>query len=937
MTFFYLNARSICKKGKLDELECIIRAIPKTVHIIILSETWIQNENQAARLALPNYTHYFNFRTDTTGGGVSAYVHNNLKHSLSESSYTDGNNYLWIRLQNYALEIGIIYKPGDTNFQKFIEVYNSQLNQRPRTVIFGDFNIDLRTRDKYSRTYKEVLSETGHFVLNKISKKYHTRGSQTKKSILDHVCTNLKSNSFHIALIESSMSDHRQIYVELKEIKPVSKIIHKYEAIDYNKLYSDANEHGFEELRDDYTILENRIKNYIQKSKIPKKKILNMPQKDWINSSIIQGINRRNSLWAELKKNPENASTKEMYFTAKNQICKQIKETKENYFYKEFTNCAHKPKKMWNLINNLASNKIKQICAPSKLIVDSIEITDAKLIAENFNKYFSSIGKQLADQIPRIYHDNYTNALPETNYNSKLETLTPCSPDEIIKIIKNLDSNASTGIDGISTKAVKCISHLIANNLSICFNKLLSEGIFPQTLKIAKVMPIFKSGPKTEPGNYRPISVLPIMSKILEKILFSRLEEYLNSINFLYDHQYGFRPKSNTLSSTIDLVTKIRMNIDSKNVVLGIFIDLKKAFDTVSHQLLIKKLERIGIGGQALKMIESYLKDRSQVVKFENDIQSQALPVTCGVPQGSILGPLLFLTYINNLQEIGLCGDVTLYADDTCLFYYGSNILDLFKKAQKDLDRLYSWFQYNLLTVNISKTCYVIFKAKSKPLPTYPQLKIDNIPLQEKDCEKYLGLRLDSRLSWNTQIEHVRTKLMSLMASLKNITRCIPRQIRFTIYNCLVKPHLLYLIEVWGSGPKTKLAELQIAQNKIIKILFHYNYLTSTAKIYEETKIMTVKQLYVYCTCILVRKILTSSLHTNLTLTKVKQVNKRSTRRASFIVTPKIRTNYGRKMFTYEGAQLYNLLPPDIKSETSFRLFKSKLAEYVVERYFLSV
>lgn len=194
---------------------------------------------------------------------------------------------------------------------------------------------------------------------------------------------------------------------------------------------------------------------------------------------------------------------------------------------------------------------------------------------------------------------------------------------------------------------------------------------------------------------------------------------------------------------------------------------------------------------------------------------------------------------------------------------------------------------------------------------------------------------MDSKLTWNAHIDKIKSKLSSLIGSLRNITRCIPHKLRHTIYNTLVKPHLLYLIEIWGSAAKTKLAELQIAQNKIIKLLFNYPYLTSTTQIYNETKIMNLKQLYTYCTCLLVRKICHKTIHTNLTFTKTNQITKRNTRRASFLVLPKTRTNFGKKMVTYEGAQLFNKLPATLKQATSYNLFKFKLGQHVLQNHTL--
>lgn len=932
LRLFYLNARSIRKKGKFDELKCILRSLPNIIHVILLTETWISSETQALELRLNNYTHYYNYRTDARGGGVSAYIHNDLKHSLSESQYLGGNNYLWIQLEKYKLEIGVIYKPGHTNFKNFIEVYDLQLQQRKRAIVFGDFNIDLLTKDDKSKQYRDITRESGYVILNKISKKYCTRECHTKKSILDHVSTNLRTDYFHMAILDSPMSDHKQIYLEIKKTKPPPKLRMQYEAIDYIKLYKSIEITNFDDTQNNYELLESKIKLCTNESKVTKTKILNSPQKDWIDKNVIAEINRRNVLWTELKKNLNDDNLESRFQSKRMQVAKFIQETKDSYYYKEFTNCYNKPKKMWNLVNTLANNKIKQRCAPPKLLIDSKFVTEPNHICQIFNNYFATIGSMLANEIPKPFHDENTQALPKTpiQNNYKMSQFKPCTEIEIMKIIDSLDPNCSTGLDGINTKAIKCIKVLIANPLTKCFNKLLHDGEFPDSLKMARVTPIFKSGSTTDPGNYRPISVLPVISKILEKILYNRLEVYLDSINFISDRQYGFRPKSNTLTATIDLVTKIKQNIDSKKIVVGIFIDLKKAFDTVSHKLLLKKLESLNISGSVLKMFESYLKNRSQVVKMDNNnYQSSAIPITCGVPQGSILGPLLFLIYINNINEIGLNGHITLYADDTCLFYFGSSMLELIPQAQNDLNTLSTWFQYNLLTINIAKTCYIVFKAKNKIIQSHDPLTINNIPLQQKNTEKYLGLRMDSQLTWNTQIDYIRNKLSSLLGSLRNIVRCIPRKLRYTIYNTLVKPHLMYLIEIWGSAAKTKLANLQIIQNKIIKMLFNYPYLTATSKIYEDTKIMNIRQLYTYNVCIFVRKALSKTIHTNITLKKYKHVTKRSTRRASLIVLPKARTNYGKKTITFEGVQLFNKVPSHIKNVSSHNAFKYQLAQYL--------
>ena len=276
-----------------------------------------------------------------------------------------------------------------------------------------------------------------------------------------------------------------------------------------------------------------------------------------------------------------------------------------------------------------------------------------------------------------------------------------------------------------------------------------------------------------------------------------------------------------------------------------------------------------------------------------------------------------------------LSGHLTLYADDTCLFYFGSNINDVTAQAQQDIDTLHKWFNHNLLTINASKTCYIIFKTKNKIIAPHDPLTVDNFPIEQKNCEKYLGLRIDNHLTFKYQIDYINKKLSSLIGSLINISKCIPKKIKYNIYNSLVKSHLLYLIEIWGNTGKSKLQALQRKQNKIIKILFGYPTLTPTTELYKDTNIMNLRQLYVYNACIFIKKNISKLIRSNLTF--IKQNSKRSSRRASLLVLPKIRTKLAKKNINFDGAQLYNKLPASVKNVSSVNEFKSKLSKYILE------
>lgn len=928
-----MNARSLVRAGKFDELRCIVVSLRP--HIVVVCETWIKNASDLNMIQIPNYTHYSNHRKSRRGGGVSIFVHNDLKHTLIEEHCIDDEiHYLWIHLERQCLDIGAVYNPGRNKVDSFLEAFSMQLQTKKRAIVFGDFNFDLITPDRYTRKYKDTLNENGYRILNKICKKHCTRETEFRKSILDHVCTNLKHNNININIIDTSMSDHKHIYVEIEKFQPAPIKKTMYTMVNYSELYQMVeNVLSNTETKKtiDYNALEEIILNCTARSTINKTKLINPPLQDWINKDIIHDINERNTLWYNYKKNKSDKNLEIKFKEVRARVNEIIQKTKKTYYLNYFKNHMKKPKKMWKAINNLSRNKIKDMVGPRKLVVNTNTIvTDEKEICECFNSYFSTIGSVLANAIPNLQATNQHYKAPNISEATNLTNFEPATTDEIRKIIEQLDTNTSCGIDGISTKSVKCIQNLIVTPLTNCINDCLARGVFPDSLKIAKVTPIHKSGDKSDPCNYRPISVLPVISKIFEKVIYTRIEKYLDTRKILYKKQYGFRPRSNTLSASIDLVTKIKNKIDEKQIVLGIFIDLKKAFDTISHKIMLEKLLEIGITGRAHDILSSYFQNRKQIVKI-GPHQSTSSLITFGVPQGSILGPLLFLIYINNLQHIGLTADITLYADDTCLFYFGHSIKTLTSKAQNDLNLLNNWFLSNTLTINTTKTNFVIFAAKNKKIHDFDKIYINHEIIKEKSHEKYLGLILDRQLNWKQHIDKIKAKLTSLTGIIRNIAKCLPRKVKYIIYNSLIKPHIDYLIEIWGTAAKSNLEIVQIAQNKLIKSLFHYNFRTPSKKIYEETKIMTIKQTYTYFTCILIYKILNKQIHTSLSFQKKGRIQKMKLRNANNLILRSPRTNYGVKNIEFEGVKMYNKLPVKIKDAQSLVSFKNKLKTYIFE------
>lgn len=318
-------------------------------------------------------------------------------------------------------------------------------------------------------------------------------------TILDHVCTNIENHSFSFSIIESALSDHRQIYLEIGGLAPKVNEKVQYQALDYDKLYTNALKANLNNEVNDYSNLEKFIQEQVNSSKINKVKINNPPQQYWITKDIIDSIHLRNKLWHQAKTLPQDISAQKSFEEQREKVKNMIKTQKKIYYHNLFQKNYNHPKKLWELINSLALNKNKESSAPPKLISDSELVTDGNKICDLFNAFFSSVGANLASQISGNYHSNTDSHLIVDNNHSfakenMLTELSPCNSNEISNIINDLDNNTSTGLDGISTKAIKCLKSIIIEKLTDCINAHLSLGVFPETLKAARVTPIYKSG-----------------------------------------------------------------------------------------------------------------------------------------------------------------------------------------------------------------------------------------------------------------------------------------------------------------------------------------------------------------------------------------------------------------------------------------------------------
>ena len=618
-------------------------------------------------------------------------------------------------------------------------------------------------------------------------------------------------------------------------------------------------------------------------------------------------------------------------------VFKRVAQKAEQLFYKEkFDARSNSIKQLWTNLNTLFSfsNSKKRQNKPhiSKITVNNNTFTDTFDICNVFNSHFCNVGPKLAASIPSC-KNGYMKYCDAPLLNSMY--CCPVTEREVLKIVSCL-KNKSPGHDNIGSKLLKLIINEIVDVLVHIFNLSFSSGIVPPALKLAKVIPIHKKGATDQPGNYRPISLLSIFEKIMEKLMHYRLSKFLSSQNILYKYQYGFRSHYSTSLALIELTDNLYFHLDQREALAGIYLDLQKAFDTVDHDILLYKLSNYGVRGHVLDWFRSYLTDRQQFVSIRN-VHSNAGKLCCGVPQGSVLGPLLFLVYINDIQNCVPGTSIKLFADDTNIFISSPTVDLVYIQANDVLSKLSDWFAENKLSLSIDKTCYSIFSKLDSDSNSHHSVNIDGFGIQRVSNTRYLGVIIDKTLSWKDHIDYVYKKLLKFVGIFYKLRYKLNSSVLRMLYFALVHPHLLYGIEVYANTYQCNLTRLVVLNNKILRILQNEGIRTRVVNLYRNYHTLPVPLLHTYQVLIFVHKfvhhksLLPDIFHDYFTENKF--IHSHFTRSADCLHLQNVRTSVGARCLKFKGSQLWNDLPGKLRDITSVSLFKSELKVYLLYKH----
>ena len=571
----------------------------------------------------------------------------------------------------------------------------------------------------------------------------------------------------------------------------------------------------------------------------------------WITTGIIKSSKTKSKLLAKKLKQPtdENIQTYKQY---NNILTKTKKAMKKAYFQNALNENKYNIKKVWSILKIAISKQSNKSSFPLTFMINDAPISDRSHICESFNDYFSSIGIQTSKNVPKS-DKSFSSYMPNQSRNSMY--LEPIEPQTVLEATNKLKTKLSSGHDNISTKLIKETINQTLEPLTHIINRSFETGVVPQDMKIAKVIPIFKAGDDTLMKNYRPISLLPAFSKILERIMYNKLMGFLNCNNILYKHQYGFRAKHSTIHPILHFLNHCAESSNKPNpeYTSAIFCDLSKAFDVIDHSILINKLRCYGIRGIVNDWIANYLANRKQSVEIDSH-RSSLQNVKCGVPQGSILGPLLYLIYVNDISN-SCSTNILSFADDTTLYSSNSDVKQLISNANSHINDLFQWFCANKLSLNANKTKYIIIKPKQKKINMSDlNIHINNTPLTRigNDCKekatKFLGIFIDENLSWTRHVANVNSKIARSVFMIKQVKYTLPHDSLQTLYYALIQSHLNYGILAWGNASCSTLKKTKILQKRAIRCIHKSNYNSHTDPLFKRSKLKKI-QIYTRHKC----------------------------------------------------------------------------------------
>ena len=936
-----LNIRSFPKH--YEDLTNLLSTFSFGFSCIVLTETYLKDYNKDL-FDLASYDLFCACRKERRGGGISVCIKKDLKAKVTLSMVNKDIEALAVTFNEGTRKFNLlgVYRPpqgSKANFIKTIDEICSTTLKNGTSLIAGDFNIDVSsnaTTPYNSNSLIDTMTSNGY--VNYITSITRPNSHQTS-TIIDHIWSN-KQDSIKSYTLYSDISDHYPCVLMLEK-PPTSK---EHRKIAFRLISDDRKIKFLNEIKTtDFSFVHSANVSIDEKFKLFNQNFYNIYNKHfpikhktatekrimnkWLTKALLNSIKQKHKLYKSVKRGIIPMQT----FIAYSSLLKKlIRKSKANYLENKFQQTQNDAKSTWGLINNILNrHKNNEVIIPEIKIKDQI-VTDRQLIVNELNSYFTTIGAKVAAEIPQT-------SVPPTDF---LEThkgqkfsFTSISSSEVKCAINSLN-NKNSDIHSVPNWIYKYCVNEISPILAILYNTSLKLGHFPEELKIARVTPVPKSIDTSVPNNFRPISILHTVGKLLEKLVHTQLTNYFYENELLSQTQFGFTKNRNTEDALTLLTENIYRSLNDKQTCILLLLDFSKAFDVVPHNLLLQKLNRLGVSKDSINWFQSYLSGRTQYVKL-GDISSSLAPITQGVPQGSILGPLFFNIYTNDFQN---CHNSfhSQYADDTAILIADRNIDTLNTKVNNVLENIVTWVEANRLSLNLQKTQYLVMTNIKSPINLNVMAK--GTTINRTASAKLLGVIFDEKLSFKNHINSLISKLAYATYAFLKIRNYIPKYILKNLYYSLVYPHLLYNLPVWGCASEYLLQPLIKLHKKIIRIISgSRNYYEHTSPLFKQLSILKLHDMLTLTMTTQIFKIingLSNKLLSNLIMNNqnVRRLNLRSTH-SHTLSKSKYTLTKSRRAISYNGIENWNNLPKNIQELATLPTFRKHVKHHLLSKY----
>ena len=853
------------------------------ISIIALQETWSIPHPEL--LSIDNYNLIHNSRPGgMRGGGVGFYVRKELNaritHNINIPKVFECMT-ITFTLNGKKIAVSSVYRSpspplnltANAQFEAFTQHLETLMQEtssnNTTSFICLDSNIDAHSCNSQHSNYEYFQTIQTNGYIQCINKS--TRVQNTANTLIDHILTNSTAQHIHSGTIISDISDHFFTFIVTPEKQTRARV---QKVLARNLSNANVERFRLELAASDWTgVLDTAdideshrlftdIFNQHYVSCFPETQSRFNKNKhkihDFMSTALLTSRQTKLKLQKIALKHPTPEHIAE-YKAYRNSYNLLVRTSRKKYYEESLNKFKNNPRKTWEIVKD-ALNSQKTSNTIEKISLQNTTITDSKEISEAFSRHFAGAGKKVAQSINPTLHKPEEFMPPPCEHELHLGVI---SNAEVVSVLRAMQSKSSQDINGLSMKILKQVAMEVSIPLTHIFNLSIAQGVFPKALKTSRIVPIYKGGNADLCDNYRPIALLNTLTKALEKIVANKLTEHITNHKLLYEGQFGFQHGKNTEQNLIYTISSISNSINNGEYCIGVFLDLKKAFDVCSHEIMLKKLDNFGVRGTALNWFASYLSGRTQCVNVNGSTSEPMEIEGISIIQGGTLGPILFNIYINDLHR-STTMQTALFADDTSALNKGKQLPALIDSTNQELAKMSTWFRANKMAVNTSKTKFIIFHTKGKKIDMQNKhivfndnedknqqnnniFELERIHNNHVDKDnrtyKLLGIHLDEHLSFDHNTNVLASKLSRSIYCMSKVKHTLPKKALMHLYFAFVHSHLSYCTTIASITSKSNIDKISKLQKKAIRIATHSQYNAHTAPLLAQHNILPYKDM----------------------------------------------------------------------------------------------